>query len=57
MRVNDRFQIDDPGFANRLWLETGLKELVLGGEEEGVEGGMSKEEKREMWYVALLKTC
>ena len=59
VRVNDRFQIDDPGFANRLWLETGLRELVIGGDEEdplaGEEGGMSKEEKREMWYVAFLR--
>ena len=29
VRVNDRFQIDDPGFAERLWLETGLKDVVL----------------------------
>lgn len=29
VRVNDRFQIEDAGFANRLWSETGLKELVL----------------------------
>ena len=56
VRVNDRFQIDDPGFANRLWLQTGLKELVLGeDEEDGEEGGMTAEEKRAMWYVAVLK--
>lgn len=29
VRVNDRFQIQDPGFADRLWLETGLKEAIL----------------------------
>ncbi|OIW30852.1 hypothetical protein CONLIGDRAFT_594858 [Coniochaeta ligniaria NRRL 30616] len=29
VRVNDRFQINDPTFASRLWLETGLKEAVL----------------------------
>lgn len=29
VRVNDRFQIQDPGFANRLWLETGLKDAIL----------------------------
>jgi hypothetical protein len=28
-RVNDRFQINDPQFAQRLWLQTGLKEAVL----------------------------
>lgn len=28
-RVNDRFQTSDPQFAQRLWLQTGLKEAVL----------------------------
>ncbi|KAH7037126.1 uncharacterized protein B0I36DRAFT_62052 [Microdochium trichocladiopsis] len=29
VRVNDRFQVQDPAFAQRLWLETGIQELVL----------------------------
>jgi len=29
VRVNDRFQIDDPAFAEALWRSTGLKELIL----------------------------
>ncbi|KAL7918865.1 hypothetical protein ACQKWADRAFT_303041 [Trichoderma austrokoningii] len=29
VRVNDRFQINDSGFARRLWDATGLKELIL----------------------------
>ncbi|KAF3932185.1 hypothetical protein ABW20_dc0109024 [Dactylellina cionopaga] len=28
VRVNDRFQVQDPAFAKRLWLETGLKEVL-----------------------------
>lgn len=28
VRVNDRFQVDDPRFAGRLWLETGLREAL-----------------------------
>ncbi|KAI1488378.1 hypothetical protein F5X96DRAFT_680508 [Biscogniauxia mediterranea] len=28
-RVNDRFQVSDPHFAQRLWVETGLKKAVL----------------------------
>ncbi|KAF3915099.1 hypothetical protein ABW21_db0209775 [Orbilia brochopaga] len=28
VRVNDRFQVQDPAFAKRLWLETGLKEIL-----------------------------
>ncbi|KAK0729749.1 hypothetical protein B0H67DRAFT_630322 [Lasiosphaeris hirsuta] len=29
VRVNDRYQIDDATFADRLWSETGLKDAVL----------------------------
>lgn len=29
VRVNDRYQIDDPKFAHRLWTETGLKDVLL----------------------------
>lgn len=38
VRVNDRFQVDDPEFAETLWSSTGLKELVLDVEQlpEGV---------------------
>ncbi|KAL0466699.1 hypothetical protein QR685DRAFT_451026 [Neurospora intermedia] len=39
VRVNDRFQIDDQKFADRLWYETGLKEAVLGGGLEHLWGG------------------
>jgi len=28
VRVNDRFQIQDPVFAKRLWIETGLKDVL-----------------------------
>lgn len=54
LRFNDRFQVQDEGFANRLWLETGLRELVMGGI-EGYEGGdgdgnaMTLEERRKLW--------
>lgn len=33
VRVNDRFQIEDASFAERLWSETGLKEVVEGVED------------------------
>ncbi|MCJ1412389.1 hypothetical protein MMC19_006483 [Ptychographa xylographoides] len=29
LRVNDRFQVNDPVFAENLWSSTGLKELVI----------------------------
>lgn len=38
-RVNDRFQIDDPLFAQRLWQETSLKELVESYEDQSIWGG------------------
>ena len=55
LRFNDRFQVLDEAFANRLWLETGLKELVCGQEEHGEEiseegdENMTKEERNELW--------
>ncbi|KAK2765838.1 hypothetical protein FQN53_006780 [Emmonsiellopsis sp. PD_33] len=41
VRVNDRFQVDDAVFAERLWRETGLKGLVEGraAEEKELWGG------------------
>lgn len=29
VRVNDRFQVQDQAFANRLWLQTGLKDALI----------------------------
>ncbi|KAI9861586.1 MAG: hypothetical protein M1813_005196 [Trichoglossum hirsutum] len=48
VRVNDRFQVDDPAFAKRLWEETAMKDLVLGsgGSEDG---GMTDGERRQLW--------
>lgn len=39
VRVNDRFQIDDAGFAQRLWSETGLSEVVGSVEDTKLWGG------------------
>lgn len=36
VRVNDRFQIDDPAFAERLWSSTALKDLVTGKLEDNI---------------------
>lgn len=49
VRVNDRVQIVDPAFANRLWIETGLRELVNGTGEEDDE--INKEERERLWYI------
>jgi len=42
LRVNDRFQVDDAAFADRLWTETGLREAVL------------EPELAHLWCVSLL---
>ncbi|GAB7328518.1 hypothetical protein MBLNU13_g00480t1 [Cladosporium sp. NU13] len=39
VRVNDRFQIDDAVFAQRLWSETGLSEVVGSVEDQKLWGG------------------
>ncbi|KAL2255531.1 hypothetical protein VTK26DRAFT_3178 [Humicola hyalothermophila] len=39
VRVNDRFQIDNPQFAHRLWSETGLREAILNGDLTRLWGG------------------
>lgn len=55
VRVNDRFRVDDPAFANRLWVETGLRELICGSDDEAeAEEGMSKAERERLWYGQTL---
>lgn len=49
VRVNDRFQIDDPAFAERLWSETGLKALITNGSGESNDSELSESELRELW--------
>lgn len=47
VRVNDRFQIDDPAFATRLWQETSLKALVQHGDIDG--HALSREQRERLW--------
>ncbi|KAL1650845.1 hypothetical protein SLS58_000964 [Diplodia intermedia] len=49
VRVNDRFQIQDPLFAKRLWEETALKDVVLGNvdSEDGLR--MTEAERKALW--------
>lgn len=46
VRVNDRFEVQDPVFAQRLWSETGLEGLVTGqaGAGDGRYGGARGED-------------
>lgn len=58
VRVNDRFQIDDPAFAELLWSSTGLKDLVQNPEqlpEDDVAPGKASEEKiKQFWGGEVL---
>lgn len=38
-RVNDRFQVQDHAFAQRLWTQTGLKDLVESYQDQNLWGG------------------
>lgn len=44
VRVNDRYQIDDPAFAERLWSQTALRELVT-----GEATGATEAERKALW--------
>ncbi|KAF2871608.1 hypothetical protein BDV95DRAFT_494033 [Massariosphaeria phaeospora] len=48
VRVNDRFQINDPAFAERLWHETALKSLVS-GELEGSGPASDESRRHDLW--------
>lgn len=50
LRFNERFQILDQTFSNRLWLETGLRELICG--QESLTDGQEKLDKlgrKDLW--------
>lgn len=47
VRVNDRFQVDDPDFAERLWSGTALRTLVENPVLDGKE--ISAPERKELW--------
>ncbi|KAL9588120.1 MAG: hypothetical protein Q9203_003064 [Teloschistes exilis] len=53
LRVNDRLQVDDPGFADQLWDIAGLRGLVT--REDG-DGGQSKEDFDDESNVLVLPT-
>ncbi|KAL8847288.1 MAG: hypothetical protein Q9221_007664 [Calogaya cf. arnoldii] len=46
VRVNDRFQVDDPSFAESLWKFAGLEELVTRSNEDH---DISQQALRELW--------
>ncbi|KAL9583851.1 MAG: hypothetical protein Q9212_002469 [Teloschistes hypoglaucus] len=53
LRVNDRFQVDDPGFADQLWDIAGLRNIVT---REDEDGDRSKEELDDESNVLVLPT-
>jgi hypothetical protein len=48
VRVNDRYQIDDPVFAERLWSGTALKNLVTGAAQDGGLD-LTQDQRRQLW--------
>lgn len=54
VRVNDRLQVDDAGFAERLWSGTGLKGLVMGDNGFEGDGDEEKEKDRGLWGGEVL---
>lgn len=52
VRVNDRFQIDDKQFAQRLWSETGLESLVKDANVDG--NALSESDKAALWGGEVL---
>ncbi|EME46201.1 hypothetical protein DOTSEDRAFT_168591 [Dothistroma septosporum NZE10] len=52
LRVNDRFQVEDPNFAEQLWSGTALKDLVSKAAIDGVE--LSAVAKHELWGGEVL---
>ena len=52
VRVNDRYQIDDPAFAERLWSSTALKELVANPVVDGE--ALDEAGKKRLWGGEVL---
>lgn len=52
VRVNDRFQVDDAAFAERLWTGTALEQLVLNATIDGEL--LSEDERTNLWGGEIL---
>ncbi|KAA6411372.1 MAG: Oxoglutarate iron-dependent oxygenase [Lasallia pustulata] len=49
LRVNDRYEVNDPAFAEQLWSSTALRELATGTNEDDQDEDMPVAERRKMW--------
>ena len=52
VRVNDRFQVDDTAFAERLWSQTSLKALVESAVVDGET--LSEQARKDLWGGEVL---
>jgi len=52
VRVNDRFQVDDPSFAEKLWSDTAIGELVVAPVVNGLE--LNQQQRRDLWGGEIL---
>lgn len=56
VRINDRFQVDDATFAERLWSETGLREIVeqLASGDNDAALTTNEPRRRDFWEGAAI---
>jgi hypothetical protein len=54
VRVNDRFQIDDPDFAKALWEQTALRSLITSYQDQQGDPLTSKSSPEERWGGEVL---
>lgn len=56
VRVNDRFQVQDSVFAERLWSETFLRDIVL--DYSGINGlALTDNERKTLWRGDVVSLC
>ena len=54
LRVNDRYEIDDPDFAEKLWSSTALKDLVLNDPSNGKGDSTLEKKSMKLWGGAVV---
>ena len=56
VRVNDRFQVQDSLFAERLWSETVLRDIVLENSDTN-DLTLTDNERRKLWKGDVVSLC
>ena len=53
-RINDRYLVQDPGFARTLWESTALRDLICGTEPRYDNDTMTVDERKKLWGGTVL---